>query len=110
MHKLLLFESVQHFVYFSSFRSIEKKIDVLKDWFEVDPKFDDYAGCLLLGYEAFMKIVNYSASKNCTRLPSEALLIEKRVSKYLLKPGVTIRCIHMHSFLIELNHLLQIRI
>lgn len=73
--------------FLSSIRSIEKKIEVLKEWFELDPEYDDYAGCLLLGYEAFMKIVNYSASKNCTRLPSEAKLIEKNVKKYLLKPG-----------------------
>lgn len=68
----------------------------MKEWFELDPEYED-AGCLLLGYEAFMKIVFYSESKKINRLPSEVQLIEKNVSKYLLKPGETIYRIHLSS-------------
>lgn len=85
---------MRHLLYLLPFRSIEKKVEVLKEWFELSPEYDDDAGCLLLGYEAFMKIVNYSASKNCTRLPAEARLIEKNISKYLLKPGMHISFTH----------------
>lgn len=77
-----------------SIRTIEKKIDVLKEWFELDPEYED-AGCLLMGYEAFMKIVYFTKTKGFNRLPAEAKLIEKSVSKYLLKPGESIGQIDM---------------
>lgn len=74
------------FVSFFSIRSIEKKIEVLKEWFELDPEYED-AGCLLMGYEAFMKIVYFTKTKGFNRLPAEAKMIERSVAKYLLKPG-----------------------
>lgn len=67
-------------------RSVEKKVDVLKKWFDLDPDLD-YAGCLLIGCDAFRSIVFNDLSK---KLPSDVKLIVEKVAKYLLKPGKSI--------------------
>lgn len=68
---------------FCSVRTIQQKINVLDEWYNLDPNGSE-AGCLLLGYEAFRATVSYKPS-NCLR--SQAHLISTSITKYLSKPG-----------------------
>lgn len=67
-------------------RTIEKKIELLGEWFNLDPELGD-AGCLLVGYEAFRAIVLYDQNKKANRLPSDIDFIMEKATEYLLKPG-----------------------
>lgn len=72
--------------YTLSFSSdIKQKIQILVQWHQ-----SGQAGCLLIGYEVFRTLIDYSNSKrtiqNCSL--EELEQIKANIKEYLLNPGI----------------------
>lgn len=91
-----------HEQYFFVRRTMKQKINVLEEWYDLDPNGDN-AGCLFLGYEAFRSIVFWKSSNSAR---AEAELTMKKITNYLLKPGkkfATSSISHIHFIHVHLH-------
>lgn len=78
---------------------MEEKIDLLKKWSRFSERNKKYAGCLLIGYEAFRSLVHYPDSKGADRYYSRGELEDIRadVRKHLLEPADIVICDEGHQ-------------
>lgn len=71
------------------YRDLDSKLQILKEWNECGKVGNKQAGCLLLGYEAFRKLVFYHDSYQIQSLNSskDLKILRERIHEYLLNPG-----------------------